>query len=84
MTDEQFTQLQIELREKDTPYYSREELEYFFNKHGGNIKNILYECLLIKAENTTLTISGMSTSDTSRYFKMLAQKYRPNHSGNIL
>lgn len=84
MTNQEYNGLLFELREKDAPYFSQEELEYFYNKNGQDIKKTLYECLLLKAENTTLTVSGLSTTDTSSYFKMLAQKYRPNNSGVLL
>lgn len=84
MTEQQYNGLLIELREKDAPYFSKEELEYFYKKHNGNVSSMLYECLLIKAENTTLSVSGLTTTDTSKYFKMLAQKYRTSNSGNLI
>ena len=84
MTNQEYNGLLFELREKDAPYFSQEELEYFYNKNGQDIRKTLYECLLLKAENTTLSVSGLSTTDTSSYFKMLAQKYRPNNSGVLL
>jgi hypothetical protein len=37
--------------------------------------------LLIKAENTTLQVSGLSAGDSSTYFRRLAAKYRPYNSG---
>lgn len=84
MTNQEYNGLLFELREKEAPYFSQEELEYFYNKNGQDIRKTLYECLLLKAENTTLSVSGLSTTDTSSYFKMLAQKYRPNNSGVLL
>lgn len=84
MNSQEYNGLLFELREKEAPYFSQEELEYFYNKNGQNIEKTLYECLLLKAENTTLSVSGLSTTDTSSYFKMLAQKYRPNNSGVLL
>ena len=84
MSSQEYNGLLFELREKEAPYFSLEELEYFYNKNGQDIRKTLYECLLLKAENTTLSVSGLSTTDTSSYFKMLAQKYRPNNSGVLL
>lgn len=84
MNSQEYNGLLFELREKEAPYFSQEELEYFYNKNGQDIRKTLYECLLLKAENTTLSVSGFSTTDTSSYFKMLAQKYRPNNSGVLL
>jgi len=39
--------------------------------------------LLVKAEDTTLSISGISAADTSAYFRRLASKYRPSNSGTL-
>ena len=40
----------------------------------------IYECLVVKSEETSLQISGMTTNDTSKYFLRLASHYRPNNS----
>lgn len=74
-------ELKIALRENAVPYFTDEELEYYLNKNGGTVEQAAYECLIIKAENTTLSISGMTTADTSKYFLRLAAKYRPNNTG---
>lgn len=69
------------LREEDVPYFTTEELEFYLKENGGDYKATAYECLLIKAENTTLTVSGLSLADTSKYFRRLASRYRPCNSG---
>ena len=38
---------------------------------------------LIKAEDTTLSVSGLNCADTSKYFRRLAQRYRQNNSGQL-
>lgn len=74
-------ELRVILREDDIPFFTDEQLEYYLNKNGGNVDLTAYECLGIKAEDTSLSITGFSTGDTSKYFKRMAQKYRPNNSG---
>ena len=74
-------ELRVILREDDIPFFTDSQLEYYLNKNGGNVNLTAYECLGIKAEDTSLNISGLSTGDTSKYFKRMAQKYRPNNSG---
>lgn len=74
-------ELKIVLRERDIPFFEDEELEYYLAKNNNDFERTAYQTLLIKAENTTLSISGMTTADTSAYFRRLASRYRPNNSG---
>lgn len=73
--------LKIVLREKDIPFFTDEELGFYLDQNNGNYDATAYQCLIIKSEDTTLSISGLSTADSSRYFKRLASKYRPRNSG---
>lgn len=70
-----------ELREEQMPYFDDEDFEHYFSKNDGNVNNTIYEMLLVKAEDSTISVSGLSTQDTSSYFRRLASRYRPNHSG---
>ena len=74
-------ELKIILREKDCPFFSDEELEYYLEKNNKEVESTAYQCLIVKAEDTTLNISGMNASDTSKYFRRLAQRYKKNNSG---
>lgn len=69
------------LREDDCPFFSDEDLNFYLEENNGNVNQTIYQCFLIKAEDTTLSVSGLSCADTSSYFRRLAQKYRPNNSG---
>ena len=69
------------LREDAVPYFSDEELSFYLDRNKGDLHSAVYECLCIKAEDTTLSVSGLSLGDTSKYFRRLAQIYRPSHSG---
>ena len=74
-------ELKIVLRERDIPFFTDEELEFYLAQNNGDYDATAYQCLIIKSEDTTLSISGLSTADSSKYFKRLAAKYRPRNSG---
>lgn len=73
--------LKIVLRESEIPLFSDEELQWYVNKFNGNYNRAVYELLIVKSENTGMSISGMSAEDSSSYFRRLANRYRPNNSG---
>lgn len=74
--------LKFILREEEMPMFTDEQLNEFLEK-GQDFTTILYHLLLIKSENTGLTVSGLSIQDTSSYFKRLAQMYRPHNTGTL-
>ena len=74
-------ELRMNVRENIIPYFSDEELVYYLEKNNGDAS---YECLILKAETTGLDVSGVSTKDSSSYFKMLAQKYVTPNTGTLL
>lgn len=74
-------ELKIVLREDDVPFFSDAQLEFYLQENGGDYTATAYQCLLIKAEDTTLSVSGLSAADSSKYFRRLAAKYRPYNSG---
>lgn len=69
-----------ELREEQSPYFEEDDIEYYLNKNGGDIKATIYEMLIIKSEDSTISVSGLSTQDTSAYFKRLASRYKTFNS----
>lgn len=73
--------LKIILREDDIPFFTDEQLEFYLSQNGGDLRTTAYQCLLVKAEDTTLSVNGLSTADTSKYFRRLASQYRPFNSG---
>lgn len=76
-------ELKIILREKEIPFFEDEDLMYYLEKNENDINKTAYECLLMKAEDTSLNVSGLTVGDSSQYFRRLANKYRPNNSGII-
>lgn len=79
MTD--IERIKKEIREQDSPYFEDDDFEYYLNKNNGDVNATIYEMLIIKSEDSTISVSGLSTHDTSSYFKRLASKYKPFNSG---
>lgn len=73
--------LKIVLREADIPFFSDEELNFYLNKNNSDFNSTAYECLIVKAEDTSLQLSGLSIADSSKYFRRLASRYKPNNTG---
>lgn len=73
--------LRLILREDDVPFFTQKELEFYLRENNGDLRATAYQCLLIKAEDTTLSVSGLSANDSSKYFRRLAARYRPHNSG---
>lgn len=73
--------LKIVLREKDIPFFSDEDLEFYLRENDGDYALTAYQCLCIKAEDTSLGVSGLTLEDTSTYFRRLASRYRPRNTG---
>ena len=80
MNDKELSKAKLILREKDIPYFSDDEIKSYSEIYK-DFNELMYNLLLLKAQDTSLNISGLTTNDSSNYFKMLAQKYRPNNSG---
>lgn len=73
-------ELKLIIREKDCPFFSDKELEYYLSK-SETVEDAAYKCLILKSEDTTLSVSGLSCADSSKYFLRLAQAYRRGNSG---
>ena len=73
--------LKIVLRESEVQMFTDAELQWYVDKFNGNYNRAAYELLIVKSENTGVSISGMSAEDSSSYFRRLANRYRPNNSG---
>ena len=73
--------IKIELRENVAPYFTDEEIKHYYKKNNGDVNDTIYEMLIVKSEDSTITVSGLSTQDTSSYFKRLASMYRRSNSG---
>lgn len=73
-------ELKLILREDDIPFFTEEQISKYIAIYE-TLDLALYAMLMVKAENTQMQIAGMTTQDTSSYFRKLARQYRPNNSG---
>lgn len=74
----------IEIREEQAPYFTVDDILYYLKKNNGDVEDTIYELLIIKSEDSTISVSGMNTADTSGYFKRLASRYRKFNTGNLV
>jgi hypothetical protein len=81
VTGQELSRVKTILREESCPFFSDEELHFYYQRNKGNLERTIYDCLIIKAEDTTLSVSGLNCSDTSKYFLRLASHYKPNNGG---
>lgn len=79
MTD--IERIKKEIREEQSPYFEEEDFLYYLDKNQGDVKATIYEMLIIKSEDSTISVSGLNTEDTSKYFKRLASRYKTFNSG---
>lgn len=79
MTD--IERIKREIRESQAPYFDDDDFEYYLEKNEGDVRATIYEMLIIKSEDSTISVSGLSTQDTSAYFKRLASRYKTFNSG---
>lgn len=79
MTD--IERIKREIREEQSPFFEEDDFEYYLAKNGGNVNATIYEMLIIKSEDSTISVSGLNTQDTSSYFKRLASRYKQFNSG---
>ena len=82
MTDvEKISYIRKELRENQAPYFDEDDFLHYLSKNNGDVDATIYEMLIIKSEDSSISVSGLTTQDTSNYFKRLASRYKPFNSG---
>lgn len=82
MTDvEKIVYIRKEIRENQSPYFEDEDFVHYLAKNNGDVNATIYEMLILKSEDSTISVSGLTTQDTSSYFKRLASRYKPFNSG---
>jgi hypothetical protein len=79
MTD--IERIKKEIREEQSPYFEEDDFAYYLEKNQGDVNATIYEMLIIKSEDSTVSVSGLNTEDTSKYFKRLASRYKTFNSG---
>lgn len=73
-----------EILEDRCPYFEQGDIEYYLSKNNGDVDATIYEMLIIKSEDSSLSLSGINTADTSGYFKRVASRYKKFNSGNLI
>ena len=74
-------ELKVILREETSPFFTDEEIAYYLEKNNYNIDAAAYECLLLKAEDDSISLpGGLQLANNSSYWLRLAKKYKPNGS----
>ena len=74
-------ELKLILREETSPFFSDEEIAYYLEKNNYNVNTTAYECLLLKAEDDSISLpGGLQLANNSSYWLRLAKKYKPNGS----
>lgn len=79
MTD--IERIKKEIREEQAPYFDDDDFQYYLDKNNGDVDATIYEMLIIKSEDSTISVSGLNTQDTSGYFKRLASRFKSYNSG---
>ncbi len=77
---EPLEELKLLCREKQVPFFEEDELLYQLEKAGRDVALAAYRCLLIKAENCAVQVSGLTLADTHTYWLRLASSVRPSGS----
>lgn len=80
VSEDQILMLKRALREDSMPLLSNEELEYLLET-SDSMDMAIYRGAIIKSEDTSLQVSGMTTADTSRYFLRIAAIHKPSNTG---
>ena len=78
---EDILKLKKELREDTSPFFSDEDLIYYYEKNNNDLAKTCYECLLLKAEDDSIQLpGGLQLANNAQYWLRLAKKFRPNES----
>ena len=80
---DEIARIKKEIREDQAPYFEEDDFTYYLEKNNGNIDATIYEMLIIKSEDSSISVSGLTTHDTSSYFKRLASRYKQFNSGAL-
>ena len=73
--------IKTEIRENMSPYFDDTDIVYYYEKNGRDINATIHELLIVKSEDSTISVSGLSTGDTSAYFRMLRWRSQRFNSG---
>lgn len=74
-------ELKLILREESSPFFTDEELAYYLEKNSNDVTKTAYECLLLKAEDDSISLpGGLNLPNNKQYWLNIAKKYKSNGS----
>lgn len=77
----EINELKLRLREESSPFFTDEELAYYFKMFNEDLNLTTYKLALMKAEDDSITLpGGLSLPNNSAQWKRIAAMYRPNES----
>ena len=78
-------ELKLRLREESSPFFTDEELHYYLKKNNNDLDKTTYECLLLKAEDDSISLpGGLQLANNSKYWLRLAKQYKPKKRSFVL
>ena len=78
-------ELKLRLREESSPFFTDEELHYYFSLNNNDLNKTTYECLLLKAEDDSISLpGGLQLANNSKYWLRLAKQYKPKKRSFVL
>lgn len=83
MEDGVLDRLKKALMEDACPFFTDDDLLHWYTENKGDFNDTIYQCLILKSLDTTLSLNGVSMADTSKYFRRLAARYRRSNSGTL-
>lgn len=66
------------LRESEVPFFEDSEIEKQISLAGGDLDTATYNLAIMKSQNCSLAISGLTLPDSSQYWLRIAMMYRPS------
>ena len=84
-TDDMRTLLELNLREKDYPFFDEKELEMLFKNNGGSIPKTCWKACLLKANTDDMVKVGPIELKSSGkdYWLKLAEMYKQEYEEEL-
>ena len=82
---EKILNLKIILREESSPFFTNEELVFYFKKNNFDLNKTAYECFKLKAEDDSISLpGGLQLANNREYWLSLAKQYKPKKRSFVL
>lgn len=82
---EEILNLKIILREESSPFFTNEELVFYFKKNNFDLNKTAYECFKLKAEDDSISLpGGLQLANNREYWLSLARQYKPKKRSFVL